>query len=415
MRNLFPSGQDPVKPPEQEDIASGRSKKLWGDALAAFYRDDDEDALDLFLEVLATNPAHLHCSYLAALCACNLNDEETLEEVCAAVRRKNSRHPYAIGCEAVRALYYANYERSEHLFLSALRSLPDDIDLHLGLGILYDQMGREERSAEVYRRVLDLAPDNIRARISLGISYALSGEYLNAFAEYQYAKRLDPNVENPHQHLGRDFYAEGLIEEAAEEFARAIAEEPDQPAAYFYLLDCYKRLSQFDEALDIYETIKARFQRQPELVSRFYEQFRLFGEAIPILEKLLQETPGDLELIVRLSQAYQETGKIEQALALLKRAVKTLPDSAPLWSDLARLYYQHQNYQQAIAAAQRAVSLNRYDQEAYGILADALLFLGRFDEAQAAAKEMELARDEAWQRYQQRFAGDYPDEDRRTS
>ncbi|MGQ9708666.1 MAG: tetratricopeptide repeat protein [bacterium] len=411
MPNPGFSNQEPVKPSEQEG-GSSRLKKLWAEALATFYRDDDEGAQGLFLEVLASNPDNLRCSFLAALCACNLNDEETLEGVCAAVRRKNSRHPYAVGCEAVRALYYANYQRSEHLFQCALRSLPDDIDLNLGLGILYEQMGSEEKSAEVYRRVLDLAPDNIRARISLGISYALSGEFRNALAEYQYAKRLDPNLENPHQHLGRDLYAEALFEEAAQEFAYAIAEEPGQPAAYFYLMDCYKRLSRFDDALDVYEMVKIRFHHQEETLISFYEQFLMFAEATPILEKLLKETPDDPELILRLSQAYQQTGRIDQAIALLKRAVRTLPESAPLWSDLARLYYQEHHYQQAIAAAQEAVNLNRYDQDSYGILADALLFLGRIDEAQAVAREMELARDEAWQRYQERFADDDEDEDR---
>ncbi|MCX7732483.1 MAG: tetratricopeptide repeat protein [candidate division WOR-3 bacterium] len=379
--------------------------QLWEEALNAFYRDDDETALALLLEVLETQPDNLRAAYLAVLCAANLSDEETVEEVCGAVHRHGARHPYALGCDAVRAMFYANYERAEHLFDLALQALPDDIDLGIGLAILCEQMGQEEKCAELYRRVLERSPDNIRARISLGISYALSGEYLSAFAEYQYAKQLDPSVENPHQHLGRDFYADGLLTEAVQEFLQAIAEEPEQPAAYFFLLDCYRRLGEIDAALDVYQQIRIRFAHEPELMSQFFEQFRMFNEALPLLERLHREHPEDLEILLRLCRAYEETGQPAEALNRLEKSVPDDPEAGPLWSELARLYYQIGEYQSAAAAAKRAVEFNRYDQEAYGVLTDALLMLGKIEEAEAAAQEMERIQDEAWQRYQRRFSG----------
>lgn len=379
--------------------------QLWEEGLNAFYRDDDETALPLLLEVFESQPDNLRAAYLAVLCAANLGDEETVEEVCAAVRRCGARHPYVLGCEAVRAMFYANYERAEHLFELALEALPDDIDLGIGMGMLCEQMGQEERSTELYRRVLERAPDNIRARISLGVSYALSGEYLSAFAEYQYAKQLDPTVENPHQHLGRDFYADGLLTEAVGEFLQAIAEEPEQPAAYFFLLDCYRRLGETDTAIDIYQQIKARFAHEPEILSQFFEQFQMFSEALPLLEQLHREHPDDLEILLRFCRACAETGQPERAIGWLETAVQDQNDAGPLWSELARLYYQSGDYPSAVTAARRAVALNRYDQEAYGVLADALLMLGRIDEAEATVREMERIQDEAWQRYQRRFSG----------
>ncbi len=403
MQDASSSRQSPLSDSEHNDLSL--SSKLWNEGLAAFYREEDESALEIFLLIFDTNPNNLRCAYLAALCASNLSDEETLEEICRQVRKGNPRHPYMLGCEAIWTMFYANYERAEHFFLAALRSLPDDIDLNIGLGILYEQMGQEDKSAEVYRKVLEKAPDNIRARISLGISYAMSGEYLSAFAEYQYAKRLDPSIENPHQHLGRDFYADGLIEEATQEFIQAIIEEPEEPAAYFFLLDCYKRLARFDEALDIYQAIKQRFSDQPEILSGLYEQFRMYREALPLLEQLHRENPTDPELLLRLIHTYQATGDLGSAINVLNSALCHLTDTGLLWSNLAQLYYQTQDYQQAVASAQRAIQLNPYDTEAYEVLSNALLFLGKFEEAEATAREMEVMRDKAWQRYQQRFAG----------
>ncbi|MEO0010365.1 MAG: tetratricopeptide repeat protein, partial [candidate division WOR-3 bacterium] len=94
-----------------------------------------------------------------------------------------------------------------------------------------------------------------------------------------------------------------------------------------------------------------------------------------------------------------------KALNRLEKAIPDNPDAGPLWSELARLYYQTGDYQSAAAAARRAVEFNRYDQEAYGVLADALLMLGKIEEAEATAQEMERIQDEAWQRYQRRFSG----------
>lgn len=405
MSNLPQPQSEPAPTTKKEASSAGITQELIKEALAAFYRTDDETALELFLGVLELVPDNLRIHYLTALCATLLNDEETLEAVYQKARKNKPRHPYVVGCEAVRALFFANFERAEYLFNLALRSLPDDIDLSLGLGILYDQMGAEEKSAAVYLRVLEQTPDNIRARISLGINYALSGEYVNALTQYQYAKRLDPTVENPHQHLGRDYYAEGMFDEAANEFTLAITEEPDQPAAHFYLMDCYQRLGMLDDAIDVYETIRTRFRHQPELISHFYEQFRMYRELITILEQLLGNNPRNVELLVRLTNAYRETNRLNEALTTLQRAIAEEPEEAAFWTILAELHYARREYSQAIAAAQRAVQLDRYEEGAYNILADALLFLGRIEEAEKIERQLTTIRDEAWRRYQEKFSG----------
>ncbi|MGQ9678833.1 MAG: tetratricopeptide repeat protein [bacterium] len=405
MSNVPQPQSEPARTTKKENNSPDIIQELTKEALAAFYRYDDETALELLLGVLELTPDNVRIHYLTALCATTLNDEETLEAVYQKARKNKPRHPYVVGCEAVRALFFANFERAEHLFNLALRSLPDDIDLSIGLGILYDQLGAEEKSAAVYRRVLEQNPDNIRARISLGISYALSGEYFNALTEYQYAKKLDPTVENPHQHLGRDYYADGMFNEAATEFALAITEEPNQPAAYFYLMDCYKRLGMIDDAIDVYEIIRSRFHHQPELISHFYEHFRMFPELISALEQLLKNTPGDIELLVRLTNAYRETGRLNDALTAIQRAIAEAPEETAFWTILGEIHYARREYIQAIAAAQRAVQLDRYEEGAYNVLSDAFLFLGRIEEAERVERQLTSIRNENWRRYHQKFSG----------
>ncbi len=372
---------------------------------AAFYREDEDEALELLLEALHLAPANLHIHYLAALCADLLSEEETLEEVCAHALEIDHRHPYTIACEAVRYLYLSNFSRSEDLFNKALGMLPDELDLYIGLGILHEYSGEEEKGVAAFQQALELDADNVRARVSLGIAYAMSGEYQSALVEYQRAKQVDPGIENPHQRVGRDYYLDGALEEAASEFSQAMAEEPEEPAAYFYLMDCFNRLSRFDSALDMYETIRQRFSDQPELTSGFYEYFHMRREALEALEALARRNPDDPELQLRLSSLHREAGRLDAAIAAAETATRLAPDDHQTFESLGALCFERGDFHRAIDACRRATQLNPYAQSAYITMADALLFRGRNEESEAAVQEMERNRQEAWRKYQDKFSG----------
>jgi len=374
-------------------------------ARAAFYREDENEALGLLLEAMRLAPTNLHIHYLAALCADLLSEEDTLEDVCSHALELDPRHPYTLACEAVRYLYLSNFSRAEDLFHQALRLLPAELDIQIGLGILHEYSGEDEKGVAAFQRALEIDPNNVRARVSLGIAYAMSGEYQSALAEYLRAKAVDPSIENPHERLGRDYYMDGMIEEAAGEFGKAIAEEPDEPGAHFYLMDCMNRLGRIDEALDNYEAIRQRFGNRPELTSGFYEYFRMRREARDALETLTSRSPDDPELRMRLANLHREAGRLDEAIAAAETASQLDPDSHETSGLLGSLYFEHGDYNRAIDACRRATRSNPYDQSSYIVLADSYLFLGRDEEAQAAVDEMERNRQKAWRRYQDKFSG----------
>ncbi|MEO0074235.1 MAG: tetratricopeptide repeat protein, partial [candidate division WOR-3 bacterium] len=388
---------DSHRAPDKGGTVDRKQHQLLEQGLAAFYREDEETALDIFLDVIRQEPGNLRAYYLATLTAALLSDEETLEFVYERVRLNRSRHPYVLACEACRYLFLANFSRAEELFKAALQSLPRDVDLHIGLACLYLLAGEEERSTGVYSRVLELEPDNVRALIALGMAYAMEGEYSNALMEYQRAKELDPDAENPHQRLGRDYYTAGLFAEAASEFAVATSEEPDQPAAWFYLLDCYTRQGRIDDALDVYASIKSRFRSQPEVTSGLFEYFHMTSDAIAALEELARRNPGAADVQFRLSQAYLEAGRRDDALRAAEAAVRLEKDETEPLVWLARLYHAEGRYTEAIAMCDQAIAKSPTEQMAYQVKSDALIFLGRGEESQQVYEEMERVRDRAWQ------------------
>jgi len=383
----------------------GLAESLLQQGRAAFHIEEEEDALEIFPEVLRIEPDNLRCHYLTALCAHLLTREELLEQTCYHALELAPRHPYTVACEAVRYLYLSNFARSEALFEQALRALPKDIDLYLGLGILHEYAGNKEKGVEACTQALHLEPQNVRAHVSLGAFYAMDGEFDAAMVEYREAKALAPELESPHQRLGRDYYYEGMVEQAASEFARATDDDPAEPAAWFFLLDCLRRLGRTDDSLDIYEDIRQRFGTNPGVTSGFFEQFNMRGEAVAALEKLSMERPDSPDILFRLSSAYREVGRLDQAIAVTEKLHRLVPDDPDAAALLGELHFKREQYQLAASYSRRAVKLNRNAQNAYITLADALLFLGRQGESCDAIREMERARSEAWESYQARFSG----------
>lgn len=409
MGNEFAPRKPGNRPARNQSSAKVNSQvsaaQLLRQARTAFSREDEEEALDLCLEVMRIAPNNLHAHYIAMLSAHLLSEEATIDDVCAHALATDRRHPYAIASEAVRFLFLANFSRADDLFAKALAMLPEDVDLYIGWGILHEHSGDDNKSVEAFQRALEIDPQNVRARVSLGIAYAMSGEYQNALEEYQKAKEIDPSTENPHQRLGRDYYLDGAIAEATSEFALASEEEPDEPAAFFYLMDCYNRLGRCDDALDSYETIKAKFNNDPEITSGFYEYFHLHREAIAAFEQLIERYPEDAELRFRISSVCHEAGRLDDAIREAEAGIAIEPDNEHALAHLGKLLFEHAEYHRAVTACRRAIKVNPYDQGAYVTLADSLLFLGRNDESQQTVEEMERTREESWRRYQDKFSG----------
>lgn len=367
--------------------------------------DNERVAHELFLQVLRSQPDNLHCRYLSTVCAFLLGDEDTLEENCAYVLSVARRHPYAVACEAVRYLYLGNYERAESFLEQALRALPRNPDIYLGLVLVQEYRGDSEKGIENCKKLLELEPDCARAHLALGSFCAMEGDFEAALAAYQRARELVPEVENPHMRLGCDYYYNGLLDQAMAEFSVVVGEEPDYPAAYFYLMDCLRRLGRTDEALDVYQDIRHRFDQCPEETAGLFERFQMKRETVAALEKLCRRRPRSAELLFRLSVAYREAGRLQEALATAQRLVRLAPKEAEAHSLLAELYFRLEQYQAAAGSARRAIQLNPNAQESYLVLADSLLFLGRQNESHRVVQEMEAARRKAWETYQARFSG----------
>ncbi len=113
-----------------------------------------------------------------------------------------------------------------------------------------------------------------------------------------------------------------------------------------------------------------------------------FEEAIPIYQQLVQAVPGNPGLRLNLALAQHMAGRDRDAIPNLEAVLKIQPGLAPALVTLGAARLAANQTQLAVAPLQKAVAADPKDQEARGMLADALAALKRYDEAAEHYREL---------------------------
>lgn len=132
-----------------------------------------------------------------------------------------------------------DYGAAEEAFAQVLKDNPDFADVLNKMGIIYSQTNRLELAARAFERALELNPRYIEASLNLAITYGEMGRYEKACQVFEDAARcthsapkaLDPFVQgklaNEHLRIGNIYYQLGLLDEAIDEYQKALRLSPN--------------------------------------------------------------------------------------------------------------------------------------------------------------------------------------------
>jgi tetratricopeptide (TPR) repeat protein len=120
------------------------------------------------------------------------------------------------------AFYYdKNYDKAEKSYSECLSINPDDAKAHYNLGLLLQELGRNEEAEREYREAIRSNPDLAEAHSNLGVLLKELERKEEAETEYKEAIRSDPDYAEAHGNLGILYSETERVEEAKKELELA--------------------------------------------------------------------------------------------------------------------------------------------------------------------------------------------------
>jgi len=206
-----------------------------------------------------------------------------------------------------------------------------------------------------------------------------------------------PQPQTPFR-IGRSYFGQGEYDKAIIEFEKSIKSDPDHTESYYYLGQCYLQ--------------KGIVEYYNKNIFKAYSLYRkaneLSEQVIPQYEKIIEDSPEDLNSYLRLGYIYEVRSIVpfindyDEALEYYLKALALDAASESknkgiyvyLNTRVGSIYYQMKDYPQSIEHLQKAVSIfpDRDNIEAYYYLGLSYDKIGEIEKAREfLSRVIELA------------------------
>ncbi|KAL1815009.1 hypothetical protein ACET3Z_017583 [Daucus carota] len=203
--------------------------------------DDDQQAIAAMMRAHEADPTNLE-----VLLALGVSHTNELEQAAAL------KYLYSWLCHHPKYGTIAPPELSDSLnhadvarfFSDAAKMSPEDADLHIVLGVLYNLSREYDRAIESFRTALELKPRDYSLWNKLGATQANSVQGADAILAYQQALDLKPNYVRAWANMGISYANQGMYEDSIRYYVRALSMNPKADNAWQYLrisLSCASR------------------------------------------------------------------------------------------------------------------------------------------------------------------------------
>jgi tetratricopeptide (TPR) repeat protein len=178
--------------------------------------------------------------------------------------------------QAIEAFDKNDYGKAEPMFREILGASPHFADIQNKLGIIYHQTNRLELAAKSFEKALSINPGYTEASLNLSITYSDQHKYEKAREVFEQAAHfvdqnqkgkaatagpgIDPFIKgklaDEHGRLGNMYYDLGLLDEAIEEYQKALRLSPNFADIITSLGVAFRDRGKFDEAIKEFSRAK---------------------------------------------------------------------------------------------------------------------------------------------------------------
>jgi tetratricopeptide (TPR) repeat protein len=160
---------------------------------------------------------------------------------------------------------------------------------------------------------------------TLGVAYMNQQKGAEAQKYFERALATDPNFPAARLNLGVALLAQQKLDQARAALEEAAAKLPDDPFAWYNLGLVYKDLSEHEKAIEAFKHVEKIAPQEPDAF--YFEgflqaQLQRYDQAISAFQKALQLAPYHASAQFGLARAYQRKGDADSAREAMKRFQK---------------------------------------------------------------------------------------------
>ena len=232
----------------------------------------------------------------------------------------------------VDALAAGDLETADARFSLALEYNPNFVDALTNQGLVELQRGNFERARQLLTRARRLNPDVAQPHHALGVLEERERRPDLASRDYYEALHVDPGFAPSRANLAHLLYDGGLYEDALVQFKRLVEVAPDVVDARVGLAATLLHLERVDEASAVIDDALALAPDAPELAIVLARLEIRRGELEAAIARLSPLTTARSDLAVHalawLAAAQLAANRPRAALAAAERAIALSPDDA---------------------------------------------------------------------------------------
>ncbi len=281
-------------------------------------------------------------------------------------------------------------------------------EVHLSLGSVYSNTGKNTEAVAELKKALELAPNSDEAYRNLGDAYLRSGQSDEGIAAYQ--KAVAANAYNwlNHLALGKAYMELGDTAKALPEYQKITELASDNPLGYEGIGSVELRQGKWSEAIPQYQKALSLAPNSPTYsnLGTAYFFLKNYDQATKMYEKAVEMTPNNEELLGNLGDSYRWSGHSDQAATAYGKAISLAfqelqvnPRSASIMGDLGLLYAKKGDAANALQYMNQARAIKPNDLQLMYSEVQVKTLIGRPEEALKSlrqALEKGWAAQEAW-------------------
>jgi tetratricopeptide (TPR) repeat protein len=237
----------------------------------------------------------------------------------------------ALNAAGVEALAAGDLETADARLSVALEYSPHFVEALVNLGLVELERGNFGRARLLCERARRLNPDVAQPHHALGVLAEHERRPDRATRHYYDALRVDPGFAPARANLARLLFKGGLVEEALTQYERLVEVAPADPDAAAGLIETLLRLGRRDEAEQRLGVARERFADAPSLVLLGARQELRAGRVAGAIAMLQPLSTRHDELgaaaLGWLATAELARGDARAALVPARRALELDPES----------------------------------------------------------------------------------------